>query len=59
VGVFFGTSTGSTQEVADMIVEQFGEDAEGPFDVDDKSIIESFQKYDSLVVGTPTWNTGK
>ena len=25
VGVFFGTSTGSTEEVADMIVEQFGE----------------------------------
>lgn len=59
VGVFYGTSTGSTMEVANLIVEQCGEDvAEGPFDVDDKSIVESFSKYDSIIVGTPTWNTG-
>jgi flavodoxin I len=60
VGVFFGTSTGSTQEVADLIKEQFGDDAEGPFDVEalEGSVKENFEKYDSLVVGTPTWNTG-
>jgi len=57
VGVFFGTSTGSTEEVADMLVEKLG--ADGPFDVDDgDSIVETFKKYDSLIVGTPTWNTG-
>ena len=60
VGVFFGTSTGSTETVADMIVEQLGSEiADGPFDVDSgDSIVESFRKYDSLIVGTPTWNTG-
>lgn len=57
VGVFFGTSTGSTEDVADMLAEKLG--AEGPFDVDDgDSIVETFKKYDSLIVGTPTWNTG-
>lgn len=33
---------------------------EGPFDVEiiEGSIKEFFEKYDSLIVGTPTWNTG-
>lgn len=57
VGVFFGTSTGNTENAAELIAEQLG--AEGPFDVDDgDSIVATFQKYDALVVGTPTWNTG-
>ncbi|CAB9512829.1 Flavodoxin 1 [Seminavis robusta] len=57
VGVFFGTSTGNTEECAEKIAEKLG--AEGPFDVDDgDSIVETFRKYDALVVGTPTWNTG-
>lgn len=56
-GVFFGTSTGSTETVADMLIEKLG--AEGPFDVDDgESIVDSFRQYDALIVGTPTWNTG-
>lgn len=60
VGVFFGTSTGNTEEVADLIVEQLDGTAEGPFDVDDgDSIVEAFSNYDALIVGTPTWNTGK
>lgn len=60
VGIFFGTSTGSTEEVADMIKESFGDDAEGPFDVEtlEGSVQENFGKFDSLIVGTPTWNTG-
>ena len=59
VGVFFGTSTGSTQEVADLIAEKLGLD-DGPIDVDDgDSVVEAFQKYDALIVGTPTWNTGE
>jgi flavodoxin I len=60
VGIFYGTSTGSTQEVADLIKEAFGPDAEGPFDVEalEGSVKGNFEKYDALVVGTPTWNTG-
>jgi flavodoxin I len=60
VGIFFGTSTGSTGAVADMIKEELGDDADGPFDVDtlDGSVQEIFGKYPALIVGTPTWNTG-
>jgi flavodoxin I len=60
VGIFFGTSTGSTETVADMIAKELGEDAEGPFDVEtlEGPIKSIFEKYDSLIVGTPTWNTG-
>jgi flavodoxin I len=60
VGIFFGTSTGSTETVADLLAEAFGDDAEGPFDVDtlEGPLKDIFGKYDNLVVGTPTWNTG-
>uniref|UniRef100_A0A7S4AE90 Flavodoxin-like domain-containing protein n=2 Tax=Pseudo-nitzschia australis TaxID=44445 RepID=A0A7S4AE90_9STRA len=60
VGIFYGTSTGSTEDVADQIKEAFGDDADGPFDVDDLegSVQENFEKYDAIVCGTPTWNTG-
>jgi flavodoxin I len=60
VGIFFGTSTGNTETIADMIKEALGDEAEGPFDVDslEGSVNDNFGKYDALIVGTPTWNTG-
>jgi len=61
IGVFYGTSTGNTGEVADMIVEELENnnvDVEGPFDVEDDGVIDMFKKYDALVIGAPTWNTG-
>lgn len=60
LGSLVGTSTGNTANVADMIAEEFGDDAEGPFEIDDLqgSVAKTFAEYDALVVGTPTWNTG-
>mmetsp|Transcript_4957 Transcript_4957/g.9455 ORF Transcript_4957/g.9455 Transcript_4957/m.9455 type:complete len:329 (+) Transcript_4957:96-1082(+) len=60
VGIFFGTSTGNTERVADLIFKEFGSDAEGPFDIDSVqgSVAKKFAEYDALIVGTPTWNTG-
>ena len=61
VGIFFGTSTGNTETVADLLKEELGDDiADGPFDVDalEGSVKDNFAKYDALIVGTPTWNTG-
>ena len=60
VGIFFGTSTGSTEDVADQLKDAFGDDCEGPFDVDalEGSVKEHFEKYDAIICGTPTWNTG-
>lgn len=45
--------------IANYIKENLPE-AEGPFDVEtiEGSVKNFFEKYDSLIVGTPTWNTG-
>jgi len=61
VGIFYGTSTGSTQDVANLIAAEFGSEmADSPVDVEEikGSVAESFSRYPSLIVGTPTWNTG-
>lgn len=62
VGIIYGTSTGSTMTVADLIYEAFGSDvAAKPIDietVDAGELAGVFAQHESLVVGTPTWNTG-
>ena len=60
IGIFFGTSTGSTQDAADLISAEFGDVASEPIEIDEiqGSVAEQFSKFDALVVGTPTWNTG-
>lgn len=60
VGIFYGTSTGSTEDVADQIKDAFGDDADGPFDVEALagSVKNNFEKYEAIICGTPTWNTG-
>lgn len=61
IGIFFGTSTGSTEEAAYLIAEEFGSNvAAGPFEIDEVvgSVASVFNSYDALIVGTPTWNTG-
>lgn len=62
LGIFYGTSTGSTQTAAEMIHQAFGPEVSSePIDIDtmeEASLAQVFAQYDSLVVGTPTWNTG-
>lgn len=60
IGIFFGTSTGSTEEAAHLISSEFGDAASEPIEIDEVqgSVAAEFAKFDSLVVGTPTWNTG-
>ena len=62
VGIFYGTSTGSTMTAADAIYEAFGPDvAAEPVDIETieaGGIAAAFGAHDALVVGTPTWNTG-
>mmetsp|Transcript_32326 Transcript_32326/g.61862 ORF Transcript_32326/g.61862 Transcript_32326/m.61862 type:complete len:114 (-) Transcript_32326:113-454(-) len=61
IGVFFGTSTGNTEEAAYFISAEFGDIASEPIEIDavQGSVAAEFGKFDSLVVGTPTWNTGE
>jgi flavodoxin I len=55
VGVFFGTVSGKTEEVAGLIAEALGTEAQDISEVDGA---DSLAEFDSLVVGAPTWNTG-
>ena len=40
--------------MADLIAEEFGDDADGPFDVEalEGSVKSNFEKYDALIVGS-------
>lgn len=52
MGIFYGTSTGSTEEAAQLIAQEFGQDAAGPFDIDSiqGKVGAEFGKFDALVV---------
>jgi len=54
VGLFFGTQTGKTEEVAGVIGEAAGLEAT---DIGEVSA-EDLAGYDGLLVGVPTWHTG-
>jgi flavodoxin I len=56
IGIFFGSSTGNTEYVAEMIKNELGENAElVNVDSAEKS---DMDKYDMLVFGTSTWGIG-
>ncbi|GMI25533.1 hypothetical protein TrCOL_g9107 [Triparma columacea] len=65
VGIVFGTSTGSTEEVADAIASRINEvlgsgSCDPPICVDNVvgTLSSTFSTYSSVICGTPTWNTG-
>jgi len=57
VGLFFATTTGNTEEVADEIKSVLGDAVSDPQDIGDVEIGD-LAGYDGLIVGAPTWNTG-
>lgn len=58
VGIFYGSISGSAEDVAERIKEVMGDVADGPFDIEEDGTLESLAKYKKLVVGLPTYNTG-
>lgn len=54
VGIFFGTTTGTTEDVANRIAAQF-DDADV---IEVSNGIDSFVDYDLLILGSPTWGLG-
>mmetsp|Transcript_42597 Transcript_42597/g.85278 ORF Transcript_42597/g.85278 Transcript_42597/m.85278 type:complete len:211 (+) Transcript_42597:36-668(+) len=54
IGVFYGTSTGNTESVAERIATALGVTAEDIGSVEASAL----SSYDTLVVGAPTWHTG-
>ena len=56
IGIFYGSSTGNTEVVAEKIRVLFGKDAETN-NIDSASK-EDIEKYDFLIFGTSTWGIG-
>lgn len=56
VGIFYGSSTGNTESVAQMIQEQFGAEAEA-FDIADVDM-DQVMGYTNIIFGSSTWGIG-
>lgn len=58
VGLFYGSDTGNTEKVAERIQAELGADLVDLHDIA-KAKKEDLEKYDFLILGTPTWYTGE
>lgn len=58
VGIFFGSDTGNTENIAKMIQKQLGTNVADVFDIA-KSSKEDLEQYDRLLLGIPTWYYGE
>jgi flavodoxin I len=57
-GIFFGTCTGNTEELAEVIQEQLGLESEDVHDVANITV-DDLLNYDFLIIGIPTWHIGE
>ncbi len=58
IGLFYGSTGGSTQQVAEMLQKEWGGDAVALHDVS-AADPEDLLKYDVLIFGTSTWGLGE
>jgi len=56
IGIFYGSSTGNTELIAEKIKALFGKDAD-TCNID-AAAIEDFEKYENLIFGTSSWGIG-
>jgi flavodoxin I len=57
IGIFYGSSTGSTELVADKIQALFGEDVADVHNIDSVDV-KDIESYKYLIFGTSTWGMG-
>jgi flavodoxin I len=57
IGLFYGSTTGNTLKVAELIQQAFGPDMVDIIDVAEASPSD-LQRYDVLILGTSTWHWG-
>jgi flavodoxin I len=57
IGLFYGSSTGNTLKVADLIQEAFEPEAVDIIDVG-RASAQDLDRYDVLILGTSTWHWG-
>lgn len=58
IAIFFGSTTGNTENAAEMIKEEMGDHVTHMSDIVDADPSE-FQDYDVLMFGIPTWDIGE
>lgn len=58
VGIFFGSDTGNTENIAKMIQKHLGKDVAEVHDIA-KSTKEDLDAFDILLLGIPTWYYGE
>ena len=58
IGLFYGTQTGKTESIAEMIRDEFGA---GEIDMYDMSQVDvsDFDGYNQLIIASPTWDIGE
>ena len=57
VGIFYGSTTGNTESVAEMIKEKLGADIVDLHNVESASVAD-MDTYQNLIFGTSTWGLG-
>lgn len=58
IGIFYGSSTGQTEMVAEKLQQIFGEQIADLINVD-HATKKDLEKYPYLIFGTPTWGVGE
>jgi flavodoxin I len=58
IGLFYGTQTGKTEEVAETIRTEIGESIVDIYDMAQVDVGD-FDGYTNLIIGCPTWNVGE
>ena len=59
IGLFYGSSTGKTESIAEAIQAEFGgEEVVSLYEIIDASNSD-FDNYDCLIIGCPTWDIGE
>ena len=61
VGLFYGSNTGNTESIAYQMADKFNEIQDGVVDIHNigSSSPADLLKYEYLIFGIPTWNTGE
>ena len=57
VGIYFATTTGKTEDIAERI-HGLLDGAESPKDISDVDDLNELTSHDGIICGIPTWNTG-
>ncbi|AFY49100.1 flavodoxin, long chain [Nostoc sp. PCC 7524] len=58
IGLFYGTQTGKTESVAEIIRDEFGDGVVELHDISQADTAD-FDEYQCVIVGCPTWNIGE